>query len=195
MDELQAELQGLQNLDPSELDDSQRTRLAELPGLIWQAEKTALAEELEKKDKDLASALSQKEHWRKKAEEPKPNQGGESSPIDPLDLIKVGKKLQDYSDEELDFVTRAAKSKKPEDILKTLEDPYIVAGIQAQREKVEKEKSLRPSGTQGTSEKPKSFLEKLAAASPKEKEELLKERGLYKDPSPNKGGGYMGTRQ
>lgn len=181
MDNLQTELQELQNLDPSALDDAQKTRLSELPLLIVQEEKTSLLAELEKKEKDLSSALSQKEHWRKKAEEVKPNQ---TEGVDSIDLIKLGKKLQDYSDEELDFVTKFAGTKKPEEVLKALENPFVQTGIKATREQVEKEKTLRPSGTQGMSDKPKSVSEQIANADMAGKEELLKKYGLYRDPRP-----------
>lgn len=107
------------------------------------------------------------------------------SSAEPLDLIKLGKQLQNYSDEELDFVAGAAKSKKPEDILKALENPFIQSGITAHREKVEKEKTLKPSGAQGMNDKPQTATEKiLSSDSMAEKEEMLKKLGLYRDPRP-----------
>ena len=45
--------------------------------------------------------------------------------VDSIDLIKLGKKLQDYSDDELDFVTKFAGTKKPEEVLKALENPFL----------------------------------------------------------------------
>jgi len=107
----------------------------------------------------------------------------QDSGIDSIDQIKLGKKLHDYSDEELDFVTDHAKSKKPEDILRVLEDPFVQAGIKAHREKLEKERLvLTPSSTQSESGKPKSLNERLASASLADKEQILREVGLYKDP-------------
>lgn len=107
------------------------------------------------------------------------------NPIDSVDLIKLGKKLQDYSDDELDFVTEYAKSKKPEDILKALENQFIQQGIKAQREKVEKEKiALKPNSNQPDSERPKTLHERLASASLEEKEKILIEIGGYKNPRP-----------
>jgi ADP-dependent phosphofructokinase/glucokinase len=108
----------------------------------------------------------------------------QESQVDSVDLIKLGKKLQDYSDEELDFATELAKSKKPEDILKALENPFLQAGIKAQREKVEKEKlTLKPSGTQPESEVPQSLEERLEnARTDREKQEILEEYGLYSEP-------------
>ncbi len=116
---------------------------------------------------------------RKVKSQPNPNGA------DPLDLIKLGKKLQNYSDEELDFLTETAKSKNPADVLKALENPFVQSGIAAHREKVEKEKTLKPNGTQGISDKPMSVSEKINTASTMgEKEELLKKYGLYRDPRP-----------
>lgn len=109
----------------------------------------------------------------------------QDNPVDSVDLIKLGKKLQDYSDVELDFVTEFAKSKKPEDILKALENPFIQQGIKSQREKVEKENlTLKPSSTQSESERPKTLHERLSNASMEEKEKILIEMGGYKSPRP-----------
>lgn len=108
----------------------------------------------------------------------------ENNQIDSIDQIKLGKKLHDYSDDELDFVTGFANSKKPEDVLKALENPFVQAGIQANREKVEKEKlTLKPSGTQPDFEAPQTLEEKLEnARTDKEKQEILEEFGLYQEP-------------
>lgn len=107
------------------------------------------------------------------------------SSVDALEFIKLGKKLQDYADEEIDFATEVAKSKRPEDILKALDNEMVQLAINARREKVEKEKlSLKPTGTQSDSDKPKSFTERLASASLADKEKLLAEAGLYKSPRP-----------
>jgi len=104
------------------------------------------------------------------------------SSIDSIDQIKLGKKLHDYSDDELDFVTEHAKSKKPEDVLKALENPFVQAGIKAHRESLEKEKlALKPNGTQSELDKPRSLAERLANASIGEKEGILKDMGLYKE--------------
>lgn len=54
----------------------------------------------------------------------------------------------------------------------------------AYRQKVEKEKLLKPSGTQAESDKPQSLAERLASASQADKEKILSEAGLYKSPRP-----------
>lgn len=104
--------------------------------------------------------------------------------VDALEFIKLGKKLQDYSDTEIDFATEVAHSKSPESILKALENPMVKLAIQANREKEAKELSLKPSGTQSESDTPKSLTERLASASLADKEKILQEAGLYKSPRP-----------
>lgn len=163
--------------------------MGELPSLIEQAEKTAD----EEKSKELKSALAQKEHFRekfekseadKKALEEKLN-GKVDAPADSvnaLDLIKLGKKLEGYSDDEIDFATTHAHSQKPEDILKTLEDPMVKLAIQGKRDQEAKEKALKPSGTQSDDGQPKSLDEILSTGSLADKEKILIEKGLYIPP-------------
>lgn len=138
-------------------------------------------EEIRKKA-ELAENYKIRAEKAEKALKQKPN-NQPVSPVDSIDMIKLGKKLKDYSDEELDFVTEFAKSKNPEEILKALENPFVQSGISAYREKVEKEKlTLRPTGTQSESDKPLSITEKLAkAGSMADKEKILKEVNLYKE--------------
>ena len=142
--------------------------------------------------KKLEAYEAQKKRAEKAEAELKKLKSQPTVEVDSVDLIKLGKKLQDYSDDELDFVVDYAKSKKPEAVLKALENPYVQAGIEAQRKKVEKEKSLKPSGTQAISDKPKSLAEEMNSADMAKKEELLKKYGLYKDPRPRIDGKRIG---
>ncbi len=140
-------------------------------------------EELKKKA-ELAENYRIRAEKAEKALKHKPQEISKEG-VDSIDLIKLGKKLQDYSDDELDFVTEFAKSKKPEDVLRALENPFVQKGISAYREQLEKERlSLKPSSTQSESEQPKSLIERLKTASLAEKEKLLKEAGLYKEYRP-----------
>jgi hypothetical protein len=108
----------------------------------------------------------------------KPKESKENSKVDALDFIKLGKKLQNYSDEELDFATKVAKSKSPDAILEALGDEMVQLAISSKREKVEKERTLKPSGKQTESDEPMSLEEALAAAtSMSEKEEIMKQMG------------------
>lgn len=104
--------------------------------------------------------------------------------VDSIDLIKLGKKLQNYSDDELDFVTKFAGTKKPEEVLKALENPFVQQGIQAHREKVEKEKAVKPSGGSPTVEVKKSIKDILATGTLEEKEKALEEIGMIRNPRP-----------
>lgn len=116
-----------------------------------------------------------------KKTKPVPEQVGSS--VDPVGLVRLGKNLQEYSDDELDFVLGFAKSRKPEDILEAAKNPFVQAGIQAQREKVDKEKTLKPSGGQPEVEVKKSNQDILRNGTLAEKEELLKKLGVLKDTS------------
>lgn len=141
-----------------------------------------------KKQAELAQNLAQNYKIRaEKAEaalkktKPVPEQVGSS--VDPVGLVRLGKNLQEYSDDELDFVLGFAKSRKPEDILEAAKNPFVQAGIQAQREKVDKEKTLKPSGGQPEVEVKKSNQDILRNGTLAEKEELLKKLGVLRDTS------------
>ncbi len=201
MDELQKELQDLITLDHSALDDAQKSRLVELPNLIVQAGNAAL----EIKSKDFDSAVAQKEHFREKFEKSETekraleakmgqNQGGTT---DSIDQIKLGKKLVDYSDDELDFVVSFAGSKSPEQVLKALENPYVQQGIKAQREKVEKERAIKPSTRQLETDEEISLEQALAQAKTQdEKEKLLSEHMGYNIGNrPRSDKVYLGTQR
>lgn len=114
----------------------------------------------------------------------KPKETPKESDIDALEFIKLGKKLQNYSDEEIDFATEHAHSKNPEAILKALDNEMVQLAINARRDKMAKELSLKPTGTQSDSDTPKSLNERLSSASMADKEKILTEAGLYKSPRP-----------
>lgn len=104
----------------------------------------------EEKSKDLQSALAQKEHYRSKLEkveaekkaleEKLANPKSESSLT--LEAIKVGKKLEKYSDEIIDSVAKVIKSDNPKDILEALDNPYIKQGIEIEMKKVADTKKI-----------------------------------------------------
>jgi hypothetical protein len=137
-----------------------------------------------------------------KALKSQPAQSSQKSDVDALDFIKLGKKLQDYDDAEIDFATQFAKSKSPEAILAALEDEFVKTGIEARREKLQREKAaLAPTSAQSEADRPKTFTEKLASASSPdihkevaEKERLLAEAGLYKAPKRRPDATKIGTQ-
>ena len=61
---------------------------------------------------------------------------------DPLEVVKLGKALKDYSDEETEFIIRNAPSKDINGIVKAEKDPWVQSAIQATREKVAKENKV-----------------------------------------------------
>lgn len=121
-----------------------------------ETEKSETSIELEK---NLQSALAQKEHFRTKAEalekekrdlESKLKGAGQinAMPIEPLEVVKLGKALKDYDEEETEFIIRNASGNNPEDIVKAAGDEFVKIAIQARREKVAKEKKI-PNPSEG----------------------------------------------
>lgn len=105
--------------------------------------------------KDLQSALAQKEHFRTKLEKVEaeltqlkakpanPVQGG----VDPMAVVKLGKALSNFSEDEVDFIMRNAQDKSPDAIVRACQDEWVKTAIQARRDKVEKSKGFpAPSG-------------------------------------------------
>jgi hypothetical protein len=107
-----------------------------------------------------------------------------SSGLDVSDYIDISASLEGLDQKEKEYL--AKQHKLSGESLKDIRNSEDFALWQtAYRAKVEKEQlAMRPSSTQSESEGPKSFTEKLKTASLREKEELLRSAGLYKDPKP-----------
>ena len=185
-EKIQKEFEELQNLEKEGLlNETQKARLEELK---IEVEKTTK----EEKSKELQSALAQKEHFRSKAEkleaekkalEEKLKGTGQVLPTDPLEVVKLGKALADYSEEEVDFIIRNAIDKTPEGIIKSSKDEWVQTAIQARREKVEKEKQQLPPSTRTTPSKvpiEQTPPEKLRELTPEQREEYYKKVGIRK---------------
>ncbi len=185
---IQNELKELQNLPEAELDETQRNRLGELNQ--WaEAEKTAT-----EKSTDLQSALAQKEHFRTKAEEAetrlkglegvKPSVPDEiwKASNDPLEVVRLGKTLKDYSEEETEFIIRNAQTKDIEGIIKAEKDTFVQSAIQSMREKVAKEGKIPSPSSGGSSGKEYTYEEigKMTPAEHKKFEQdfLTKQKGV-----------------
>ena len=184
--EIQKEFEELQNLEKEGLlDETQKAHLEELK---IEAEKTAE----EEKSKELQSALAQKQHFRSKAEkleaekkalEEKLKGTGQVMPTDPLEIVKLGKALAEYSEEEVDFIIRNATEKSPEGIIKASKDEWVATAVQARRDKVEKEKqTLEPSTRTTPSKIPieETPVEKLRELTPEQRTEYYKKVGIKK---------------
>ncbi len=148
-EKIQKELEELQKLSEAELDETQQNRLNELKS--WaDAEKTAT-----EKSTDLQSALAQKEHFRTKAEtaEAKLKELGDKNTnpddkteiweasTDPLEIVKLGKTLKDYNEEETEFIIQNAPTKDINGIIEATKKPFVQIAIQAMREKVATERA------------------------------------------------------
>lgn len=192
-EKFQKEFQDLTNLEAEgTLDDAQASRLSVLK-IADTAEKTA-----EAKSKDLQSALAQKDHFRTKAEEAEKlkleleeklkSKDGESkgTAIDPLEIATFTSAVKDYSVEELEFIMKNATDKSTKGIIAAAQDEMVQMAIQGKRIKVAEEKKvLATTNKQKDAEKPKSTEDRLTQAAATSLEDLgnvLREKGLYKDP-------------
>lgn len=178
MDELQNELQELLNLAPESMDDTQKSRLAELPMLIVQAGNAAFVT----KSKDFESAVAQKEHFRTKFEkaeadrlalEAKLNTSHKSA-LDVGDYINISSSLDGLDAREKEYLAQQhTLTGKPLNEIRASEDFGFWQS--AYQQKVEKDKlTLKPSNRQSETDEPISLEQALAEAkTDKEREELL----------------------
>lgn len=106
------------------------------------------------------------------------------SSLDVQDYIGISAALEGLDQKEKEYL--AKQHKLSGDSLKDIRNSEDFSLWQsAYRQKVEKEQlSIKPSGTQSEAELPKSFAERLKSASLADKEKLLEEAGLYKNPRP-----------
>lgn len=182
MKELNAELQGLQNLDQNALDDAQKARLAELPGLIAAAEKT----EGEQIKKDLDSALAQKEHFRKKFEKEEADRkalearlnagGGDKSKLDVGDYIDISASLEGLDQREKEKLAKEHKL-TGQSLTEIRKSEDFILWQSAYKADAEKRKAvIPPSGKQPDSDTPISLEKALGEAQTlEEKEKLLQD--------------------
>lgn len=102
------------------------------------------------KSKELQSALAQKDHYRKKysdalakMEKLKKSDSVSSDmpiPTNPMEVVRLAKSLEGYSESEVDFIIRNAPDKSIDSVINTTNDDWVKTAISAKREKVEKEK-------------------------------------------------------
>lgn len=103
--------------------------------------------------------------------------------LDVEDYIDISASLEGLDQREKEYLAKQHKlTGKPIKEIRNDEDFTLWQG--AYRQKVEKELTLKPSGTQPESDKPKTLSEKLATASMAEKEQILIDAGYYKPTRP-----------
>jgi len=121
--------------------------------------------------KDLQSALAQKEHWRKKAEEAEAKlrsatpQVSTSNTSDPMETVKISKILSKYNDEESEFILERAGKVSFDAIKRAEEDKWTQTAINAMREKVAKENKIPAPGSSspfGTTEKSPQEIQNMS---------------------------------
>ena len=150
-----------------------------------------LEEKSDEQDKEIQTRDAQIAHWRNKAKKLeeennslKSKKNSEDEEIwettnDPMDTIRLGKSLKDYSEEETEFIIQNAPTKDIKGIMDAEKNEMVRLAIQAKREKVAKEKSLAPNTNQPESEKPKTIEERLKEAKTfDEEEKILNESGF-----------------
>lgn len=146
---------------------------------------TPEGENPEKESKELQSALAQKKHYRDKFEKAEeelkrlkakmtPDEGKKLSNLEPMSVVKLAKALGDYSEDEVEFITRNANSDSPDDIIRASEDEWVAGAIKARREKVKKEKQIPSSSNPSFTSRDKS-LNDLIDMDDKEFEKFIKQ--------------------
>jgi len=155
---------------------------------VEESSETPEGENLNKKSKELQSALAQKEHFKAKFEQSqkeieelkkvKPIPSGEpKKESTPIEMVRLARALEGFSEEEVDFITRNATEKSIDGIINASKDEWVRTAIQARREKVEREsKTPEPSTKQGVGESNKELKDMTLD----EKDEWFKKRGFIK---------------
>jgi len=118
---------------------------------------------------DVKTVLAQKEHFRTKAEEVQKKLDAVMSTLkddkevkeiqkevataNPLEVVKLAKALEGYSEDETSYIMRNAKSTSINDIIDATKDEWVSQAITAKRAKVENDNktpdSSSPSATVG----------------------------------------------
>ena len=118
----------------------------------------------EKKSKDLQSALAQKEHFREKfetaqerlkqlqetvasftekqKEETRPSNSEIGASTNPMELVRLNKALEGYSEEEVEFIIKNAPNKTIDGVINASKDEWVGTAISGMREKADKDKKV-----------------------------------------------------
>lgn len=142
---------------------------------------------------ELKSALAQKDHFREKFEkaeaerkalEARLNAPTTSAPLAVEDYIDISTSLDGLDQREKAYLAEQHRlSGKPLKEIRNNED--FALWQSAYRAKQEKENALKPSATQVLEDAPKTLTDRLrSAATLTEKEQILREAGLYKEIKP-----------
>lgn len=119
---------------------------------------TSAQEEKPAKDKEFQSLEAQKAHWREKAEKLEKQLSQKTvGGTNPMEVVKLAKALEGFSEEEVDFITRNAGSAKIDDIIKTTKDEWVKDAIEARRKKLADTKKIPGSSSSDFSQPSKDY--------------------------------------
>ena len=145
-----------------ELTKEQRSKLASFDRIY--------AENKSLKEKFAKSSKEEPEVWK--------------ASNDPLEVVKLGKALKDYDEQETEFIIKNASTRDIEGILKAEKDEMVQLAIKSRREKVAKENKvpLSSSASGGFIEKSPEDIGKMERDDHKkfwkEQQERLKSEGI-----------------
>jgi hypothetical protein len=174
-------------------EDTILENLEETPDVQAEKPEEKSVEQVDKLDPEIQRRDAQIKHWRDKAEklekqvpkaESKEDVEEWKAPSDPLEVVKLGKVLKDYDEQETEFIIKNASSRDIEGIIKAEKDEMVQFAIKSRREKVTKENKVPlPSGSSGGSsysELPKEALTDRDAHKKfwKEQQERQKSEGI-----------------
>lgn len=142
MDETIPENDTLQN----ELDNYESSNVAETETPV----ENEGTEDLETLKKENQTLKVQKGLYKTKYEElksklptnPAPKKIEAIPAYDPIELVKLTNAIKDYNAEELEFITKFAKSSSPKDIIDATTNEWVKTAISAKREKLEKDNKI-----------------------------------------------------
>lgn len=115
-------------------------------------------EEKPAKDKEFQSLEAQKLHYKEKAEKLEKQLSQKTiGGTNPMEVVKLAKALEGYSEDEVDFITRNSGSAKIDDIIKTTKDEWVKDAIEARRKKVSDSKKVPGSSSPDFSTPSKNY--------------------------------------
>jgi hypothetical protein len=143
----------LEGLEPEDNDDSEVEKTP--------AEKV----EPEKQPKSVPY-----ERFKKVVEDNKSLKNRNIQGTNPMEVVKLAKALEGYSEDEVDFITRNSKSAKIDDIIAVTKDEWVQDAIAARRKKVADSKKVPGSSSSDFASNVKSPKE-IAEMKPEERAE------------------------
>lgn len=144
----------MENFEEESVETPEAPETLEKPEI--EAEPSLTKEQKSKLDSFDRIYAENKELKAKIASKPEPKKEPEEveewiATNDPLEVVRLGKALKDYNEEETEFIIRNSPSKDIEGIMKAEKDPWVQAAIKAQREKVARENKIPEPSSPATS--------------------------------------------